>query len=248
MTDRDGWAAAQKLLADLADSVHQQNAPRILQRFHDLIPFNQCTVWCWRVRLGELTDSQDLRCFSVIRDEAGIQVESVRDMEQKAMDGDDLFGAYSTFISEEVGERPDIPAFKVYPRNQELKGFCYKPDRHGVYSALVAKLDMDGPLDEPERFRLFECNLPVLETLFERWHVGEEHNESGFQDVSLTARQRAILSLLVEGKSTSRIAHALSVSERTVSWHLHNIYRKLQVRSRQEAIVTVQKLDLLDDE
>ena len=197
---------------------------------------------------GELTDSQDLLCFSVIPDvTAGGQVEPVRDPDQKAMDADYLFGAYSTFFIEEVGERSEAPAFKVYSGNRGLKGFCYKPDEQGGYSALVTQFDTDGPLDEPERLRLFECNLPVLQVLFERWGIDEKHQESGIQKPSLTRRQRAILSLLLEGKSTAGIAQSLFVSERTVSWHLHNIYRKFNVRTRQEAIVAVQKLNLLED-
>ena len=248
MADRDGWTAAQKLLTDVANSVQEQNALRILQDFNELIPFNRCLVWRWQAVPGELTDSQDLHCFSVTPDEAaGIQVESVRDPDQKATDADYLFGAYSTFLTEEVGERSKVPAFKVYSGNRDFKGFCYKPDGEGGYSALVTQLDTDGPLDAPERLRLFECNLPVLEALFERWRIGEKHETSGIQKPSLTSRQRAILGLLVEGKSTARIAHSLSVSERTVSWHLHNIYRTLDVRSRQEAIVAVQKLNLLVD-
>lgn len=249
MADRDGWTAAQKLITDVADSVVEQDAHRILQDFNELTPFNRCLVWWWKVMPGELTDSRDLNCFLVIPDEkSGVQIESVQDPDQSAIDIDYLFGAYSTFLSEEVGEQSDSPAFRVYSGNRNLKGFCYKPDEQGGYSAVVTQIDSDGPFNEPERVRLFECSLPVLNALVEGWQSDEKHDESRLQEFTLTRRQRAILSLLVEGRSTARIAHALSVSERTVSWHLHNIYRKLEVRSRQEAIVAVQRLNILMDE
>ena len=245
MADRDGWAAAQKLVTDIAYSVKEQDGLRILEDFCELIPFNRCLVWWWEVMPGQLTDSQDLHHFLVTPDgQAGLQIESVRNPGQKALDTDCLFGAYSIFLSEAVGERSDAPVFRAYSGEEVVKGFCYKPDGQGGYSALVTKLDSDAPVNEPERLRLFECNLPVLNALFERWLAGEKYGGHGSQEFALTPRQRGILSLLVEGKSTARMAQSLCVSERTVSWHLHNIYRKLEVRSRQEAIVAVQRLDL----
>jgi DNA-binding NarL/FixJ family response regulator len=53
----------------------------------------------------------------------------------------------------------------------------------------------------------------------------------------LTARERQILDLLVEGWDNARIAQTLSLAEQTVRNHLSRIYMKLDVRSRTEAIV-----------
>jgi len=61
----------------------------------------------------------------------------------------------------------------------------------------------------------------------------------------LTKRQSMILQRISEGKSTARIAVELCVSERTVSWHLNRIYRVLEVRGRQEAMVAGQRLGLI---
>ncbi|MEW6305965.1 MAG: response regulator transcription factor [Verrucomicrobiota bacterium] len=53
----------------------------------------------------------------------------------------------------------------------------------------------------------------------------------------LTAREEEILGLLARGFITKEIADKLSISFDTVRFHLKNIYAKLHVRSRTEAVV-----------
>lgn len=52
----------------------------------------------------------------------------------------------------------------------------------------------------------------------------------------LTTRETEILSLLCEGKTYSTIAETLFVSGHTVRSHIKNIYQKLHVNSRGEAV------------
>lgn len=52
---------------------------------------------------------------------------------------------------------------------------------------------------------------------------------------ALTARERAVLVLVAEGKSNREIGHELVVSERTVQTHLGNILGKLGLTSRTQA-------------
>ena len=54
--------------------------------------------------------------------------------------------------------------------------------------------------------------------------------------VNLTEREEEVLKMLAEGWTNLRMANTLSVSERTVRFHLSNIYEKLGVSSRGEAI------------
>lgn len=54
---------------------------------------------------------------------------------------------------------------------------------------------------------------------------------------SLTERERMTLGLLCEGRSNAQIAWQLGIAEKTVRNHVTNLYRKLGVRSRAEAIV-----------
>jgi DNA-binding NarL/FixJ family response regulator len=53
----------------------------------------------------------------------------------------------------------------------------------------------------------------------------------------LTPREHAILSLLAKGRSYKEIATDLGISSNTVRNHLHEIYNKLHVQSRTEAVL-----------
>lgn len=52
----------------------------------------------------------------------------------------------------------------------------------------------------------------------------------------LTRREREILSLLEHGATNAAMARAMSVSEHTIKTHLYNIYKKIDVANRVEAI------------
>ena len=53
----------------------------------------------------------------------------------------------------------------------------------------------------------------------------------------LTPRELEVLHLLAEGLSNKEIARRLSVTPRTVNFHLDNLYSKLGVNSRTEAVI-----------
>ncbi len=55
-------------------------------------------------------------------------------------------------------------------------------------------------------------------------------------DYQLTAYELPVLRLLTEGCSYKAAAAALKISVKTVSFHLQNIYQKLQVHSKSEAV------------
>ena len=66
-------------------------------------------------------------------------------------------------------------------------------------------------------------------------------------DSNLTAQERAVLSLLVQGKRNSSIAEDLYLSTRTVDSHLYRIFAKLGVSSRIEAVIYVLETGLLSN-
>ncbi len=53
---------------------------------------------------------------------------------------------------------------------------------------------------------------------------------------ALTQREAEILRLIATGRENREIAGALSIEEKTIKNHINNIYSKLGVQSRQEAI------------
>jgi len=66
-------------------------------------------------------------------------------------------------------------------------------------------------------------------------------------DSNLTAQEKAVLSLLVQGKRNSSIAEDLYLSKRTVDNHLYRIFAKLGVSSRIEAVLYVLETGLLSN-
>lgn len=60
----------------------------------------------------------------------------------------------------------------------------------------------------------------------------------------LTPRQEEVLRLMVQGRSNREIAENLYLSEGTVKAHIHQIFGKLMVRNRAEAIRVARELDL----
>jgi DNA-binding CsgD family transcriptional regulator len=61
------------------------------------------------------------------------------------------------------------------------------------------------------------------------------------QDDTLSRREEEVAELLMQGKSNKQIALALNIAERTVEFHLQNIYAKLGVDSRLEAILKLRE-------
>lgn len=59
----------------------------------------------------------------------------------------------------------------------------------------------------------------------------------------LSPRERQILSVLAQGATNKEIARILHISEKTVRNHLSNVYRKMGVHSRAQAIVKASRIE-----
>lgn len=86
-----------------------------------------------------------------------------------------------------------------------------------------------------------ELASQVLEQ-FQAYQAGDEAEV--FQP--LTPREKEILKLMSEGLPNKTIASRLSISERTVTTHVANIYSKLQVNNRVSAIQEAVRRRILD--
>lgn len=79
-----------------------------------------------------------------------------------------------------------------------------------------------------------------------RQAVGINNNAHAVEIIeSLTLREHEILHLLIEGYTNRQIAQELFVELPTIKWHISNIYKKLNVRSRVQAIVRTRELNLI---
>ena len=64
-------------------------------------------------------------------------------------------------------------------------------------------------------------------------------------DYGLTDRELEVLVLLGEGLTNQQSAQKLSISQSTLKYHMTNIYRKLGVQTRSEALVLAAKNNLI---
>lgn len=62
----------------------------------------------------------------------------------------------------------------------------------------------------------------------------------------LTAREREVLQLLVDGHSYKTAAQALDLALDTLRFHIRHVYRKLHVHSKSEAVMVALRRRIVD--
>lgn len=83
-------------------------------------------------------------------------------------------------------------------------------------------------------------SAPIARKVISFLQNNMQHPES--QDYELSEREKEILHLLAEGFRNKEVADKLFISLSTVKTHIYNIYQKLHVSSRIEAINKVGKM------
>ena len=85
-----------------------------------------------------------------------------------------------------------------------------------------------------------------IRSLLSAWPCQESPHAIAVLEEGLTEREREVVCLAAKGMSNDEIGKQLSLALGTVKWHLHNIYEKLKVRNRTQAIRRVRELSLLE--
>lgn len=80
-----------------------------------------------------------------------------------------------------------------------------------------------------------ECLLNLLRSPTADRKLSDIFNMTNLSKL-LSKREKEVLDLLANGKSNKEIANALFISEKTVRTHLHNIFKKLDITKRTEAV------------
>ena len=86
--------------------------------------------------------------------------------------------------------------------------------------------------------------IKLLGTLPEETTQGR-YSLSAAKSDALTERELQVLGLLAAGLKTPEIASELHLANSTVKWYLRNIYSKLDIHRRADAIARAYELDLL---
>ena len=69
-----------------------------------------------------------------------------------------------------------------------------------------------------------------------------DHEDS----LKLTDHETQVLRLVSQGLTNKQIALSLSIKERTVEYHMGEIFQRLDVTSRTAAVITAKNMGLLD--
>ncbi|WP_053373467.1 AAA family ATPase [Paenibacillus sp. FJAT-27812] len=199
--------------------------------------------------------------------EGTLMVEAEKDINRDQVEPADYIDHYSTAVVQFVmrtresvvlGEAcHSIFAADPYIRLKRPKSILCLPISYPDHRFGVLYLENNLTSDAFSKDR-----LEVLEMLFSRmaylklWqsqmHVGGEAAETASVKAapplveSLTNREMEIIRLMADGLTNKEIALRLEITEGTVKIHAFNIYGKLQVNRRVQAISKVRELRLLD--
>jgi len=109
------------------------------------------------------------------------------------------------------------------------KGYLRLQDEEGIRTYALAERDTREP-PQP--------SLPSA-------HNNADGSAPRPPSEDLSERELEVLTLLASGRTNSEIANDLFVAVGTVKSHVNNIYNKLEVRNRTEAVARARELELL---
>lgn len=92
-------------------------------------------------------------------------------------------------------------------------------------------LKTESPMQTIDAIRQVAQGRLVFPRAAQRWMMSQAK-----RGPSLSTREEEVLDLLARGLPNAELATALNVSENTVRFHLKNIYEKLNVTNRTEAV------------
>lgn len=130
--------------------------------------------------------------------------------------------------------------------------------RFVILSSLLDPLQVDRAVRAGARgYLLKTASAQELVTMVRQVHAGRRvlgpevtdamiaNQQRDVPGADLTARERQLLALMVQGMSNQEIAEAMGIALPTVKYHVTNVLGKLQVDSRTEAVVLALKHKLV---
>ncbi|KTE38370.1 MULTISPECIES: response regulator [unclassified Sphingopyxis] len=98
--------------------------------------------------------------------------------------------------------------------------------------------------DPPDQI-VAACDAALAGDIFVSPHMREALGKFQQPPVALSSRQMAILHYLAEGESNKEIAYRLAIAQPTVSFHIAELRRKLDVANNRKIVERAQELGLL---
>ncbi|APG27452.1 DNA-binding response regulator [Syntrophotalea acetylenivorans] len=140
---------------------------------------------------------------------------------------------------------------KQYP-DMKLLIFSSYSDRHYIEEAMQAgangyilkSIDISELVEVIRAFARNEQPMsPYLMDLAIEW---ENTSASENADKLVTKREKQILECLARGQGNKEISDSLYISTETVKTHIKNIFKKLEAKSRLEAVIAAKEKHIID--
>jgi DNA-binding CsgD family transcriptional regulator len=138
----------------------------------------------------------------------------------------------SDFLSRQQFHRTGLYAefYRPLPTEDQMS-FLLPTLRDDLYAGISFNR-VSRDFTEADRDLLKAIAAPVGNAIQRR----RSHEAANSGTAMLTERERQVLQLAAQGRTSLAIAHRIDVSPRTVAKHLENVYRKLGVANRAAAV------------
>ena len=173
---------------------------------------------------------------------------------EKALRAGCRAGYFQVYLDEKMGLAP------VYARllgNEDPDAFTASPElaefAHSIYSQMPAAEEQatveerffqgDGGKKATGHAKKKAARESAREKILEAMGAGEPHYQELIEDLS--PRELEILELFSQGLSNKQIAGKIYLSPGTVKWHASNIYGKLGVKGKLQAVALARKMKLI---
>jgi DNA-binding NarL/FixJ family response regulator len=195
------------------------------------------------------------RDLEMIREVTGSALELARQLRSARTAGELLVWRRRAGIRDHLDGLPVPPYALTLAGDPELAAAAWAK-RGRPYEAALALADADSEaalrraLDELNALGARPAAAIVARRLRELGARGlprGPRESTRANAAQLTARELDVLGLLAEGQRNAEIAERLVVSRRTVDYHVSSILRKLEARTRGEAVAEARRLGLIQD-
>ena len=88
---------------------------------------------------------------------------------------------------------------------------------------------------------------PIAKHMLKRFHSKDKPPDSNpKKSIRLTEREQEVLLMVSKGYTSTEIADSMSVSYNTITTHVRNIYKKLAVNNRAEAVIEAIQMGIIN--
>ncbi|WDD98801.1 MULTISPECIES: helix-turn-helix transcriptional regulator [Thalassomonas] len=224
-------------ILDLADTCIRASSDsdaisNILEKTNELIPFEAATLAIDTNADFSLTAKQQIFTQNLSEDWQEIYFQRKffnQDPILSAVSNTDSAVDWRSAVSQSENVSSDFKNLSEKYVGSDGLSILVKAD---VGSTLLSFVMPEGSIT-PEHSQLIEYIAPHVHEVFNRQG---ENMRRGLWQPNLSARELEVLNWAKEGKSNWDISLILAISERTVKFHFSNIFKKLEVLNRSQAI------------